>query len=382
MQASLLAPEKTEERPLPRRDWLLLPLISLATIVLTVGASEVLARTWKPEYTHGICSVADPTAGPRAKPNCVMVMKNAEGPEVEYRFNECGYRSLAPCGPRPAGALRLVVMGTSVALGMNVPYEKLFGVIAARELSKRCGRPVDFQNLGTLELEASNQLPLVDEALKLKPDAILFTLMPYDVENGFTRPLDPADRPVARGPTYAAKMPLATQLSVELRKSRALFCIQHSLLLDRDFVLRGYRYAGNPNDVLHQPFSPMATERFANLDVFAKYVAQKINAAHAAFFFLPLPNRVGAALLGSDTQIPGVDPRAFGRKVAAIAMAHGLDIADTTPEFAGVRHPEQAYYAVDGHPNVFGHEILARAVVERLMSAPTAFAAAASERSR
>lgn len=44
--------------------------------VLTVGASELLARTWKPEYTRGICSVADPTAGPRAKPNCVMLRKN------------------------------------------------------------------------------------------------------------------------------------------------------------------------------------------------------------------------------------------------------------------------------------------------------------------
>src|SRR5207248_9371256 len=84
------------------------------------------------------------------RPNCSMREKNAEGEWVEYRFNECGYRSAASCRTKPAGTIRIALMGSSVSEGLFVHYEEMFATTAGEALSRIAGRPVEFQNLGVL----------------------------------------------------------------------------------------------------------------------------------------------------------------------------------------------------------------------------------------
>ncbi len=106
------------DRPLSRRDWLLMPAVSLLTALTMTASAETFCRIVWPASEADTCS--SPT-GNRA--NCVVRMKNAEGPEYEYRFNECGYRSDTSCREKPPGATRLVSMGTSIGMGLFVPAQ-------------------------------------------------------------------------------------------------------------------------------------------------------------------------------------------------------------------------------------------------------------------
>jgi hypothetical protein len=71
-----------------------------------------------------------------------------------------------------------------------------------------------------------------------------------------------------------------------------------------------------------------------------------------------------AALIGRKTDIPGVDPLAFPHRMAEIARASGAQTIDMVPEFERTPHPERAFYAVDGHLNAFGNQMVANALVD------------------
>jgi hypothetical protein len=124
------------EPSLPRHDLILLPLVSLLTVILMLGGGEALARLAFPKHTSIACVSKTQDAGERFQPNCVALTKAAEGPWVENRFNECGYRTAEPCAAKQPGQLRVVVLGSSTARGALVPYAETF----ARGRVPRCAR--------------------------------------------------------------------------------------------------------------------------------------------------------------------------------------------------------------------------------------------------
>src|SRR5882672_2089661 len=138
---------QTPHRRLPRRDFVILPLLSLLTVVAMLGGAEVVARLAMPEKSVDECLARDPVLGNRPRPGCVSYTKSAEGEWVENRYNDCGYRSEASCRPPGDGALRLAVLGSSMAWALNVPTAETWYTRAADMLSRRCGRRIDMQNL-------------------------------------------------------------------------------------------------------------------------------------------------------------------------------------------------------------------------------------------
>jgi hypothetical protein len=365
--------------PLPRRDWVLLPLVSLSTILLLVGVSEAVARVVWPDYRDDQCVYFDPKVGYRERPNCVMHIKNAEGPAVDYQFNECSSRSDFTCAKQP-GSLRLLVVGSSIAMGAWTPYDQLFGVRAAKELSRLCNRAVDFQDTGTWNLQLSDQVRLMDEAFALQPDAIFMPVAPVDLRE-FEK-LPDYDAPPVKGGLRAGGRPdahfsLMARVLLTIRDSRAMLFAQHCLLLNNDFLFRAYQYYGQASDPLHVPFSPQTEERFAKFDEFMGRLEQKMKGQNnkgtaVPFYVIALPNRVGAAMASHHVNVPGTDPNAFSQRIAQIARAHGFQAIDPMPDFAQMPNGESAYYPVDGHPNALAHELLSHLVVRRLLdgSAP------------
>jgi hypothetical protein len=91
-------------RTLPKRDYVLLPLLRLITIVVLFGATEALAGIFWAEYRSSPCLIEDSIAGNRFKPNCTARIKIAESPWTNYNYNECGYLSMTSCGPKATGA--------------------------------------------------------------------------------------------------------------------------------------------------------------------------------------------------------------------------------------------------------------------------------------
>jgi hypothetical protein len=115
---------------LPRRDWILLPLICLLTVGTLAVGTELSARRlfYRPPSTNGKCmQFVDPSAGLGAIPNAVC-RTQSEGRWMEYRFNSCGFRTNIDCkAPKSPGAYRIVMSGSSTAMGLGVPQEKSFG---------------------------------------------------------------------------------------------------------------------------------------------------------------------------------------------------------------------------------------------------------------
>src|ERR1700733_10827298 len=110
------AAANTEEMALPRRDWILLPLIAVVTITLMVAVSEAVARLVWPEQEDS-CLVTGGPSGLRFLPNCKSRAKEPETPWVEYSYNSCGFHTLEPCVPKPEETIRIAVLGSSYSHG-------------------------------------------------------------------------------------------------------------------------------------------------------------------------------------------------------------------------------------------------------------------------
>jgi hypothetical protein len=75
--------ETMEEAKLPRKGWIVLPLLDVLTLAFVFGSMELLARQILPEEGAlfvGACMVINnPLAGLQAIPNSVCKEKAAEG---------------------------------------------------------------------------------------------------------------------------------------------------------------------------------------------------------------------------------------------------------------------------------------------------------------
>lgn len=348
---------------LPRRDFFLLPLISVMTILLMTGAAELASRKIWPEFATDKCIRIDPVLGNRYVPNCSMVWKNAEGPWVRYDFNECGYRGTVSCGPKPSGTLRIVLMGSSAAFGLEVPYEDHFATRAAPELAKILGDPVEFQNMAAVGRDWSRNEMVLDEMMALKPDAIFYFVMPFDLAR--MDRLDILHEPGAAPATAAAmKVGAWTRVRHALANSRLAYMSQHFLLADESFLLRAVQNYGDPLDVSRQPTPPQTEKRFELLELIVSKLAERARGQNIPCFMIAIPNRVETALIRSNAQLPHMDPYIFPRRMESIAARHGVAYIDLIPYLKDAPNAADLYYRVDGHPTGNFHKLLTQVLAD------------------
>jgi GDSL-like Lipase/Acylhydrolase family len=366
-----------ETATLPRRDYYLLPLISLATILLIFGVAEFLTRVIWAEQKTASCTIIDPIAGDHFKPNCTARTKNAEGPWTTYQYNECGYRSATSCGPKPPGTIRIAILGSSVSQGLNVPYEQTYFARIATELSRSCNRPVDVQNLGVPGSSPIYAYRRVREALALKPDVVLYLLAPFDLEQR----IDPKELAARNDPAHndPARTGLQAKRAVQLTlspmkrlegtlvESRTVLVAQHFLFQNRDTFLRMYMLYGDKADFLRQPFTPAWQQRFQDLDLIIGDMADRLHAAGVPLVVIPAPSRAEAALLSSPQLPPNVDPSAFGHQIEMIASKHGAVYVDLMAAFRDIPNSESLFYVVDGHATTDGQKVIAQIISRKLL---------------
>lgn len=351
------------ERPLSRRDLLLLPGISLLTMLLMMGSAEWVCRVAWPAYENDTCSAP---AG--NLPDCVVRMKNPEGPEYVYRFNECGYRSDARCGTKPQGVFRLASLGTSIAMGLYVPAQDLFSNRAAAELTTMLHKPVEAQNMGSLTSIVHATLEQIPAALRLQPDAITIEINPFDLLSFTDRE---QQRSVSvRNASGAAPaggwMIDMTDLRLTMRETRAGYMAQHVLLSDDAFFYQSYADYGDPDDVLAQPESTVCERRYAALERTLGEIRERLRGTGVPVFIVPIPNRIAAGMMSDNRHIANRDPDAFQRRLESAARKQGMLTVDTASYFRAVPHAERLYYPVDSHPGPAAHILIGHAVAERL----------------
>jgi hypothetical protein len=361
--------QKSPDR-LPRRDIILLPLISLGTVILLFAIGQAFALRFYAIKDNDGCYKKG-----THRPNCVTYMKIFEGPWVQYRFNNCGYRSLAPCGPKPPGTLRIAIIGTSMAEGLNVQYDDSYATLLGKRLSALLGRPVEIQNLAMMGLIRPVD-ELVPKALALDPDLILMVATPTDpklLQQLEETPAEPSESTPASAP--APKHESAKQRLVNAvhdvtgfaRQMRIMAVVQHYLMDNEQIMYDLYRRYRDPDDPLQAQFSPLCLRRLTLLDAELGRISAKIGNSGVPFVMMLVPNRMQAAMASNGVSVPGTDPYHLSREVAAMAAAHGLKYIDILPEFQTVPHAEKLFYPVDGHANAAGHKIIAEGLVKRLM---------------
>jgi hypothetical protein len=335
--------------------------------------SEVVARMVWPERETDPCAIADTSGHSRFRPNCKSRIKSAEGPWVDNSYNECGYHTLESCGRKPAGTIRIAVLGSSFSYGYLTPFDETYTALASRSLANQCGRHVEFQNLGVLgvSLNLVDTYRRTDEALALKPDVLLLAITPFDVTKEISseelaqRNLPPL--PEQAAPPAKVGNWLRNGVMASVKESRAVLMLQHFMFQSPLTFANLYMLYGDNADYLRQPFTSRWQKRFSNLDVVLEDLSRKAQAASVPVMIILGPSTAQAALSSSHPR-PGVDPEAFDKEVAAIAAKHGIPVVDPLPEFAGRPDVMSLYYPVDGHFDPKGQHLLAAALDKKLLS--------------
>jgi hypothetical protein len=347
-------PSETDNRSnrrLPRRDWIALPLLSLATVLVMLAGAELLARHFWPAQEEDSCF-----DNGRFRANCTSVVKVPEGQWATDRYNDCGYRSASPCASKIPGTFRIVLFGSSAAHGLYLPFDDIFPVRAGRKLQKTTRRAIDVQNLGIPNTNPLEWSARIGEALKLKPDAVVFTITPFDVEQIGAR----------RTGTQPEQLSLYKRLQHSVTESRAALVAQHYVFSDRERFLRFYLLYGDRADFLREPLSAAWRDRYQKLDTVVADASERLHAAHVPFYLLVLPSRAEAALLSGASRPANLNPFSFRDRVSETASRRGAVLMDGVAAFAKQPNPETLFYVVDGHIKPAGQALIAATVAEAI----------------
>ncbi len=354
---------------LPRRDYVLLPTIFLLTMLVVLLAGEVAARMiYVQDHETEPCEYWT-DAGFRYHPFCTSRSKLWEGQWISQQFNDCGYRSAESCGPRPAGSLRVVVLGSSTARGALAEYQDSFAARGSAALSKRCGALVDFQNLGTEPSDIGRIDLRMQEALALHPAALVMVVGPYDL-------IHLNDPPLAAGLKSPPLPPFSRAAAVELlRVSRLFLMMQYYMYRDPAFQIRAFLMDGDRADYVRTPLGPTWQHNVARLGDLLARITSLTRSTPVLLFYVP--ERAQTSLAASTVLPPGVDPFILGAALEKVAARHNVRFFDPTKAFAAAPDVRSLFYLTDGHPNASGHAVLAKVVEQALLAEP-AFAACSS----
>ena len=364
-EAKANATSTAEEAPLPRRDLLILPLISICTIVLCLIAAESLAKHFFASQELNTCMVSDPVHGAKFKPNCTVRMKAAEGPWVTSSYNDCGYRTKESCRPKPPGTTRIALLGSSSSEGFYNSNDQTFASLTAAELTKVLKRPVEVQNLGRAGCDPICALNRVDEALALKPDVVMMAMSNFDMQNMETTgaALQNAKAIAPLTPTYKEKV------FTYLKEKKAVVAVTHFLTENNPAFarvrVRTYLTNGDLAGYLWKPFPATWNDRIQLLDGLLESAEAKCRNAHVPFVFIEIPTFQQVSSMGYQNLPAGVDPYAFTHSLQQLASQHQMQFINTTDAFT---KPNDAFYVVDGHMNGNGNALVARVVVEHLLA--------------
>lgn len=354
---------------LPRRDLLLLPLIALATAILLLVPAELIVRQQHPAVLVDTCIVETATTSVvnHGKPNCVSQTKTAEGPWVTNRYNACGYRSSEPCGAKPAGSLRVAVVGSSTAAGFLTPYADTMAARSARALTVRCGRPVEFQNLGAYGNIGERLVLSAREAMTLTPDAMVVAIDPFD--------FDPSGALADIGAAPGLKRSVLARVRERISSSSLLYMESYYLLREDASYLPLYLGLAHGADFMRVPMPPKWRKSVEAFDHAIAQVAAVARARSVPVLVVFVPQRAQAVLASSRRPNAQFDPRAFPKLLERIAHSHGVAFVDSTLEIPKDTPSADIFYAVNSHINGRGHEFVSHALIRAMTeSGMTSFA--------
>jgi hypothetical protein len=374
--------ECAAQKKLPRRDWILLPGLSLLTICILAASLELGARRMFGRLTYygENCLVfKDPDIGARGIPNCVVREKIPEGQAMEYRFNSSGYRNESDFGPKARGTYRIVIVGTSVAAGFRVPEEQTMATLLPAALSQRTGRKVEVYNQA-LPLRTTRSISRnFPDAIAANPDMILWVVSPLDISysSSARRQEDVAPFNPQVGAWHFMKSivsteSFATSVATIFSHTRSSILLKDLLYESPSQYVRSSLMGADYNQRFLQ--SESSAEWLSELKEFdrsAEEIAGQARNARIPLVAVLVPDRTQAAMISTmDVSPKGFDPYKLDRELRTIIVSHGGIYVDILPEFRSTPNPHRGYFAIDGHPNAYGQAMIAKFLTDKLASTP------------
>ena len=388
-----------KEPNLRRRDWVLLPAVSLLTICFLAVSAELLARRLYPVARvdfQNCFATNDPTGDAAVKPNSVCWEQIPESTlKVEYRFNRRGDRAGAELSPKQPGTYRIVLIGSSLAQGLFVPREKTFAALLPEELSAETGRKIEVYNEATGGKFRGGPFPTQDsaqhfnEVLTAQPDLILWVITPTDVSNAESKEKEDApargvlqeDPQSATGASKSrsfwsnviasiAKGTFGERLKSRWEDTRTSFMMKHLLIASEsqgEYIKSYLRNGDDANFLKTKPDAKwqMQLEHFDGELAEIMGLAKNAGVPLVAAF---VPNRAQAAMIAKGDWPAGYDPFKLRDEVRDSIVSDGGYFVDILPDYRGIPSPERDYFPVDGHPDADGQAVICRFLTKALTS--------------
>ena len=367
----------------PRRDWIVLPALGLLTICFVFLVTELAARRMFPvsKTLMASCLVLnDPSTGTRAIPNSVCWEKSPESVGEEYRFNSCGHRAGMECGPKPQGTYRIVMLGSSIALGERVRREDSFAALLPMELSRLSGHKVELYNEAMGWSFAGSTALRFDNALNAQPDLILWPLTVNDIQGSTFTPFVPEKIGFSRSMTLREKAWLRIKAAFSSRSVLTslsdVFSHTRTAVLVRHYMYESQsQYVNAALKSRDGDFGFLKTEpgekwkvQLQQFEGVAAGMERRAKAANIPFVATYVPIRAQAAMISMGNWPAGFDPYLIDNELRSIIERHGGIYISILHDYRSVPNPEQTYYPVDGHPNAAGHALIARLLAKELTS--------------
>jgi hypothetical protein len=359
-----------------RRDWILLPLLGFATIAVISLSAELIARRNFSESATSLENclvVTDPATGVRGIPNSVCREKSRESPLVEFRLDNGGYRSGTPSGPKAPGSYRIVLIGSSIAMGERVPFDQTLAALLPKKLSQESGRKVELYNQGMAYGFARSTAARFQDALAADPDMVLWVLTPLDVERAeFDYTKNTLNRIAApERKLDAAKTAVLDGIRKHGGDIVTGFALRYWLyeIQSQSQYVRSY-FLNRPDEgqsgFLRRDLNPQWQAHLREFAAYAADIAKRARSAGIPLVATLAPNRPLAAMISLGEWPSGYDPYELDKELHSIIAERGGIYIDILPGFREIPGAERLFYPIDGHPDGRGQAVLADLLAEKL----------------
>ncbi len=266
------------------------------------------------------------------------------------------------------GSYRIVLIGSSVAEGLRVQQKDTFAARLGPTLTQVTGRRVDVYNEG-IEMRMPRDIAAnFGEVLSAKPDLILWTITPLDVQHGavlnvpWLTTRDGFVHGSATGHADRDKVSaIYTHVSGKMRAElTTTFLLEHLLYKSQSEYVDHFLMQGSGAEFLRIASGPEWRSRLRQFGCYASEVMQNARRAGIPVVVTAVPQRAQAAMISMGRWPKGYDPYRFGEQLRTIVVSQGAQYVDLLHMMQHVANPEQDYFPVDGHPNSAGHELLAQ----------------------
>ena len=383
--------EAMNDARLPRWNWALLAMISMVTVVLLTAGTELALRKEHKLAEAGIAPCLDssnPPTGERGVPNSQCRDRVFESAWVDYKFNSCGHRAGMECGPKSPGTYRIVIAGSSVAMGLHVQRDESIAALLPSELSRQSVRKVEVYNAavgaeggGTPRSVAAR----FDEILAAKPDMILWIMTPWDIlhvsdlvyKAPHLQPVNNAAPAPAKRASILAKIESAATSASSLptlyqkieRHVQLAMLLQHWLFESRSLYIRSYLMNGDSTaGFLKANWGAGWNAQIEQFDGYDAEIEKKASAVGVPVVTVLVPNRAQAAMISTGQWPAAYDPFKLGREVGSVVPRHGGTYVNILPEFRNIPDPEVHYFPVDGHLDAQGQVMISTLLAKALTS--------------